>query len=297
MDNIIVAATQMSCSWNTTENIDKAEKLIRESKEQGAEIILLQEVYETPYFCAEQKEEYFTLAKPFENHPVIAKMAKLARDLKVVLPISFFEKAGQAYFNAIAVIDADGKILGRYRKSHIPDGPGYQEKFYFNPGDTGFMVWHTKYASIGIGICWDQWYPECARAMVLQGAEILFYPTAIGTDPLYLDRYEGDRRAWQRAMQGHAVSNAVPVVASNRVGTESWDTGDLTFWGSSFITDRDGKIVSEASSDQQEVILSTVNIPANKAKRASWGFFRDRRADLYEPLMTLDGKVTNDFIQ
>lgn len=292
-DKVTVAATQMSCSWNSSENIDKAESMIRESKGQGAEIILLQELFETPYFCAEQKEEYFALAIPFAKHPLIHQMAKLAGDLKTVLPISFFEKDGQAYFNSIALIDANGEILGRYRKSHIPDGPGYQEKFYFNPGDTGFMIWQTQYAPIGVGICWDQWYPECARAMVLQGAEILFYPTAIGTDPLYLDRYDSDRQAWQRAMQGHAVSNAVPVVASNRIGTESWDTGDLTFWGSSFITDRDGKIIEESSQDQQEVILSTVDIAENRSKRAAWGFFRDRRVDLYNPLMAL-GKTRND---
>jgi N-carbamoylputrescine amidase len=291
MDKVTVAATQMSCSWNTNENLDKAESLIREAKNQGAEIILLQELYETPYFCAEQKETYFSLAKPFENHPIINNMATLARDLKVVLPISFFEKEGQAYFNAIAIIDADGKILGRYRKSHIPDGPGYQEKFYFNPGDTGFMVWKTRYAPIGVGICWDQWYPECARAMVLQGAEILFYPTAIGTDPMNLGNYENDRSAWTNAMQGHAASNAVPVVASNRIGTESWDNEELTFWGSSFITDTSGIIVEEASRETQQVISATLSISANQRKRAAFGFFRDRRADLYAPLMTLSGKI------
>jgi N-carbamoylputrescine amidase len=291
MDKVTVAATQMSCSWNTEENLDKAESLIREAKNQGAEIILLQELYETPYFCAEQKEAYFSLAKPFENHPIINKMATLAKDLKTVLPVSFFEKEGQAYFNAIAIIDADGKILGRYRKSHIPDGPGYQEKYYFNPGDTGFRVWDTQCAPIGVGICWDQWYPECARAMVLQGAEILFYPTAIGTDPMNLDHFESDRSAWTNAMQGHAASNAVPVVASNRIGTESWDNEELTFWGSSFITDTSGIIVEEASRDTQQVISTTIDIVANQGKRAAFGFFRDRRPDLYAPLMTLSGKI------
>lgn len=291
MDKVTIAATQMSCTWNKSENLDKAESLIREAKKQNAEIILLQELYETPYFCAEQKEEYFALAKPFDGHSTIEKMATLARDLNVVLPVSFFEKDGQAYFNSIAVIDADGTILGRYRKSHIPDGPGYQEKYYFNPGDTGFMVWHTRYAPVGVGICWDQWYPECARAMVLQGAEILLYPTAIGTDPMNLENFESDRSAWINAMQGHAASNAVPVVASNRIGTESWDQEELTFWGSSFVTDANGSMVAEASREEQQVISATINITANQGKRAAFGFFRDRRADLYAPLMTLTGKI------
>ena len=218
MREVTLAATQMTCSKNNTENIDRAESIIRKAAEMGAQIILIQELFESTYFCMDQKDELFQLSKPFENHPTIERMAKLASELKVVLPISFFEKANRAHYNAIAVINANGEILGKYRKSHIPDGPGYQEKFYFNPGDTGFKVWDTAYAKIGIGICWDQWFPEVARIMALKGAEVLLYPTAIGGEPE--DDGFDSSDMWQRAMIGHSAANQIPVVASNRIGTE-----------------------------------------------------------------------------
>ena len=222
-------------------------------------------------------------------------MSKLAAELEVVLPVSFFERANGAYFNALAIIDADGSHLGTYRKSHIPDGPGYQEKYYFNPGNTGFLAWKTRYATIGVAICWDQWFPEATRAMCLKGAEVLLYPTAIGNE-LHRETEDliasGDSmRSWQRAMQGHAVSNVVAVVASNRIGTETSDNGKLTFYGSSFIADQFGELIAEASRDQREVLTATVDLDRMRANRASWGLFRDRRPDLYRDLLTLDGKA------
>ena len=218
MREVIVAATQMACSNDSNKNVSNAEKLVRQAAKKGAQIILIQELFESQYFCMDQKEELFELSKPFENHPTINKFSELAKELKVVLPVSFFEKANRAHYNAVAIIDADGSVLGKYRKSHIPDGPGYQEKFYFNPGDTGFKVWNTKYAKIGVGICWDQWFPEAARSMVLNGAEILLYPTAIGGEPE--DDGFDSSDMWQRAMIGHSASNQIPVIASNRIGTE-----------------------------------------------------------------------------
>ena len=218
MDKVKVAATQMSCSNDINKNIENAEKLVKSAAAKDAKIILIQELFESQYFCMDQREELFELAKPFDNHPTIKRMSVLAKELKVVIPVSFFEKANRAYFNSIAVIDADGSIMGVYRKSHIPDGPGYQEKFYFNPGNTGFKVWETKYAKIGIGICWDQWFPEAARSMVLKGAEILLYPTAIGGEP-ETDGFDSSDM-WQRAMIGHSAQNQIPVIASNRIGTE-----------------------------------------------------------------------------
>ena len=223
MREITVAATQMACSWDTHDNLERAEALVRQAAADGANAILLQELFETPYFCKDQKAELFKLARPFEGHPVIARFSQLARELGVVLPISFFERANNAHYNSLAMIDADGEILGRYRKSHIPDGPGYQEKFYFNPGDTGFMVFDTHFGRMGTAICWDQWFPEAARAMALMGAEVLFYPTAIGSEPQ--DPTLDSRGHWQRAMQGHAAANLVPVVASNRIGTVLQDAG------------------------------------------------------------------------
>jgi N-carbamoylputrescine amidase len=276
----------MACSKNVSENIDKAESLIRDAAGKGAQIILIQELFETQYFCMDQKEELFDLSKPFENHPTIEKMSKLAKELKVVLPISFFEKANRAYYNSVAIIDADGIVLGKYRKSHIPDGPGYQEKFYFNPGDTGFRVWNTAYAKVGVGICWDQWFPEAARAMVLKGAEILLYPTAIGGEPE--DGFDSSDM-WQRAMIGHSAQNQIPVIASNRIGAEDGIEMSNYFYGRSFVTNHIGDKIAEGSRDKEEVLLGKVNLSEAEKLRTVWGTFRDRRPELYKDLFNLDG--------
>ena len=286
MSEIIVAATQMACSKNVSENVDKAESLIRDASSKGAQIILIQELFESQYFCMDQKEELFDLSKPFENHPTIDRMSKLAKELKVVLPVSFFEKANRAYYNSVAVIDTDGKVLGKYRKSHIPDGPGYQEKFYFNPGDTGFKVWNTAYAKIGVGICWDQWFPEAARAMVLKGAEILLYPTAIGGEPE--DGFDSSDM-WQRAMIGHSAQNQIPVIASNRIGNEDGIEISNYFYGRSFVTNHVGDKIAEGSRDKEEVLLGKVNLSEAEKLRTVWGTFRDRRPELYKDLFNLDG--------
>ena len=286
MREVTVAATQMACTWDVDANVARAMELVQEAASKGANIILIQELFETPYFPAEEREEYFALAKPLDGHPTIAKMSALARELEVVLPVSFFERAGNAHFNSLAIVDADGSVMGIYRKSHIPDGPGYEEKFYFNPGDTGFRVWKTRYGNIGTAICWDQWFPECARAMALQDAEILLYPTAIGDEPQ--PQSIDSRRQWQRVMQGHAAANLIPVVASNRIGSEE-SASKLTFYGSSFITDACGEIIAEASVDEQTVLTATFELDALRASRASWGLFRDRRTDLYRRILTLDG--------
>jgi len=288
MREITVAATQMACTWDVDANVARAMDLVRDAAGQGADVILIQELFETPYFPAEEREEHFALAKPVEGHPTLAKMSALARELSVVLPVSFFERAGNAYFNSLAMIDADGRNLGVYRKSHIPDGPGYEEKFYFTPGDTGFRVWSTRYGNLGVAICWDQWFPECARALALQGAEVLFYPTAIGSEPAMKDFDSCGQ--WQRVMQGHAAANAVPVVASNRIGTEE-SASKLTFYGSSFIADATGAKVAEAPRDEQAVLTASFDLDALRLARAAWGLFRDRRTDLYAGLLTLDGKT------
>ena len=287
MREVTLAATQMTCSKNNTENIDKAERIIRKAAEMGAQIILIQELFESTYFCMDQKDELFQLSKPFENHPTIERMAKLASELKVVLPISFFEKANRAHYNAIAVINANGEILGKYRKSHIPDGPGYQEKFYFNPGDTGFKVWDTAYAKIGIGICWDQWFPEVARIMALKGAEVLLYPTAIGGEPE--DDGFDSSDMWQRVMIGHSAANQIPVVASNRIGTEQGQDISNYFYGRSFITNHVGDKIAEASRDKEEILIGKVSLDEAENLRNVWGVFRDRRTDLYSDLLKLDG--------
>lgn len=287
MRKVIVAATQMSCSWGVEENIRKAEKLVREAALKGAQIILIQELFQTPYFCQREKSEYYKFASELESSEAIQRFQKLAAELQVVLPISFYEKNNNARYNAVAVIDADGKILGIYRKSHIPDGPGYEEKFYFNPGDTGFKVWNTRYAKIGVGICWDQWYPEAARCMVLQGAEILFYPTAIGSEPH--DPSINSKEHWQITQQGHAAANLVPLVASNRVGTEIIDDSAITFYGSSFIAGPQGEKVVEADSSEETVLVAEFDLDLIETKRIEWGIFRDRRPDLYKPILTYDG--------
>lgn len=282
MRKVKVAATQMSCSWNREEVLDKAEKLVRKAAAEGANIILLQELFETPYFCQKQKFEYFDLAKPLSENAAVKRFTEVAKELQVVLPISFYEKAGNTAFNTIAIIDADGTILGIYRKTHIPDGLPYAEKFYFTPGDTGFKVWKTKYADIGVGICWDQWFPEAARSMALLGAELLFYPTAIGSEPtLNID----SKPHWQHAMQGHAAANIMPVIASNRIGTETDDESSMTFYGSSFIADQTGTIVEEADRETESVLVHEFDLDAIAQMRREWGVFRDRRPEMYGTLM------------
>lgn len=282
MRKVKVAATQMSCSWNREEVLDKAEKLVRKAAAEGANIILLQELFETPYFCQKQKFEYFDLAKPLSENAAVRRFTEVAKELQVVLPISFYEKAGNTAFNTIAIIDADGTILGTYRKTHIPDGLPYAEKFYFTPGDTGFKVWKTKYADIGVGICWDQWFPEAARSMALLGAELLFYPTAIGSEPtLNID----SKPHWQHAMQGHAAANIMPVIASNRIGTETDDESSMTFYGSSFIADQTGTIVEEADRETESVLVHEFDLDAIAQMRREWGVFRDRRPEMYGTLM------------
>jgi N-carbamoylputrescine amidase len=289
MTQVIVAATQMKCSVKRDENIATADGLVTAAAAKGARIILLQELFETHYFCQTEKSEYFQLATELDKNPAVIHFSRLAKELEVVLPISFFEKKNQAYYNTVAVIDADGRILGIYRKTHIPDGPGYEEKFYFNPGNTGFRVWQTRYGNIGIGICWDQWFPEAARSMVLQGAEILFYPTAIGSEPADPDRDSKD--AWQICMRGHAAANFVPVVASNRIGTEAGENSSVTFHGSSFISGATGELLSEADRSTQTVITAELDLAGIRSDRSAWGFFRDRRPEMYQTLMTLDGEV------
>ena len=281
---VTVAATQMACGWDIDKNLGKAEALIRQAHKDGAQIILIQELFATPYFCKDQDPKYFSMAEAVDDSRVIEKMQALAKELQVVLPVSFFEKANRAYFNSLVVIDADGSVVSHYRKSHIPDGPGYQEKFYFSPGDTGFKVADTRYANIGVAICWDQWFPEAARSMVLMGADFLFYPTAIGSEPVTGD---DSRDHWCRVMQGHSAANMVPVIASNRIGVETGESCELTFYGSSFITDETGGIVGQASRDAEEVIIASFDIDRIAAERAGWGLFRDRRPDLYSPVTSL----------
>ena len=278
----------MSVGKDRAESLAKAEKLIRRAAGEGANIILIQELFETPYFCQDQLPENFELARPVEGNEGIAQFQALARELNVVLPFSFFERANQAYFNSVAMIDADGELLGVYRKTHIPDGVGYQEKYYFNPGDTGFRVWDTKFGKVGVGICWDQWFPETARCLVLGGAEVLLYPTAIGTEPQFPDWDSSGH--WQRAMQGHAASNMVPLVASNRIGKEEGKNSAMTFYGSSFIADETGAKVAEADRTSEDVLTHTFDLDAIRNQRAQWGFFRDRRPEHYGALVTVDGK-------
>lgn len=280
MRNVTLAATQFACSWNARANIDKAKQLTRAAAAKGANVILIQELFETPYFCQDQLADHFKLAAPLEGNPLIAEMSALAKELGVVLPVSFFEKAGHAHFNSLAMVDADGHVLGVYRKSHIPDGPGYQEKYYFTPGDTGFKVWKTKFGTFGVGICWDQWFPEAARAMALMGAEALFYPTAIGTEPPPAPPIDS-RDHWRRVMQGHAGANLVPLVASNRIGKEKGQAGEMTFYGSSFIAGPMGEIVSELNRTEEGITTATFDLDEVAKMRASWGIFRDRRPELY----------------
>lgn len=277
---LTVAALQTSYGHDMKENIAKTERFIREAAKAGAQVVLPSELFQGIYFCTEQNPKWFETAFPAAEHPCTLALKKLAGELKVVIPISIFEKDGPRYYNSVVIADADGEILGTYRKSHIPDGPGYQEKYYFRPGDTGFKAWTTKYGRIGVGICWDQWYPECARAMALQGAEVLFYPTAIGTEP-----YDGaldTSGRWQKAMQGHAVSNAIPVVASNRIGLEDNAGVKQRFYGHSFIADHTGELVQSFGATEEGILVHTADLTEIESYRADWGFFRDRRTDLYE---------------
>lgn len=264
-------------------------ELVREAADRGADVVLLQELFQTHYFCREQRAEHLGLARPLDGNPTISRFAGLARELGVVIPLSFFERAGQARFNSLAVIDADGSMLGVYRKSHIPDGPGYQEKYYFSPGDTGFRVWDTRAGRLGIGICWDQWFPEVARVLTLRGAELLLYPTAIGSEPS--DPELDTSRHWQRTMQGHAAANVIPLAASNRIGTEGDGPSAVTFYGTSFITDATGDVIAEADRTTTAVITASFDLDATNAHRAQHGVFRDRRPDLYSAIMTLDGEA------
>jgi N-carbamoylputrescine amidase len=288
--NLTLAATQFRCGEDPAANLDRAESLVREAARKGAQVILLQELFETPYFCKDHLASHFELARPIDDSPVVGRFQALARELSVVLPLSVFERSSNAYFNSLVMIDADGTSLGVYRKSHIPEGPGYHEKYYFSPGDTGFRVWRTRYGRIGAAICWDQWFPESARCMALMGAEVLLYPTAIGSEPH--DASMDTRDHWQRCMQGHAAANLVPLVASNRVGTERGQKYEMTFYGSSFIAGPTGEKVAEADRETETVLTATFDLEAVRAQRHAWGVFRDRRPDLYGPLLTLDGKTS-----
>jgi N-carbamoylputrescine amidase len=281
----------MACGRDLPANLERADKLIRESAERGAQVILIQELFEAPYFCIEQDARHFELATSVDENPAIKRFQTLARELGVVLPCSWFERANRAFYNSLAMIDADGSLLGVYRKSHIPNGPGYQEKTYFNPGDTGFRVWDTRFGKIGAGVCWDQWFPEAARSMALMGAELLLYPTAIGSEPPPAITLDSSGH-WQRTMQGHAAANMIPLVASNRIGTEqaSHDEAlELTFYGHSFIADHTGAIVAEADDHSETVLLHEFDMDAIDNYRNAWGLFRDRRPDLYQQVATLDG--------
>ncbi|CAM9887782.1 unnamed protein product [Ascophyllum nodosum] len=314
---VTVAATQLFCSSHRSQNVEAAEAVVRRAAAEGAQVILLQELFATRYFCQEQRAEHFLLAEDEDDSPLLQRFQALAAELGVVLPVSFFERSNNAFFNSIVVFDADGRRLGIYRKSHIPDGPGYQEKFYFNPGDTGFKVFDTRFGKIGVAICWDQWFPEAARVMALQGADLLLYPTAIGSEPQ--DPALNSRGHWQRVMQGHAGANVVPVVASNRVGREEFSGSHITFYGSSFVADQTGNIVAECSyrpecdpegvegasaessskaavvfdggDSKGEIAIHTFDLESIRLQRAGWGLFRDRRPSLYQPLLTLDGRA------
>ena len=289
MRKVTVAATQMACSWEHEANVARAEKLIREAAARGANVVLIQELFETPYFCKDHAARYFDLAKPLEGHPAVEHFRTLARELDVVLPVSVFEQANNAFYNSVVIVDAGGEVLGSYRKSHIPEGPGYHEKYYFSPGDTGFKVFATKFAKLGVAICWDQWFPETARALGLMGAEILMFPTAIGSEPQ--DPSLDSSAHWQRTMQGHAAANVMPLVASNRIGVEEGAHYAMTFYGSSFIASHTGEKIAEADRSSETVLTAEFDLDAVRRYRQAWGLFRDRRPDLYYPLLSLDGRA------
>jgi N-carbamoylputrescine amidase len=285
---VTVAALQFACSWQLADNLARAERLVRSAHAQGAQVILLPELFATPYFCIEQDARHLQLAQSAQDSTLLRRFGALAAELGVVLPVSFFERAGNVYFNSIAPFDADGRRLGIYRKSHIPDGPGYQEKFYFTPGDSGFRVWQTRFGRIGVGICWDQWFPESARIMALAGAELLLYPSAIGSEPPPAPPVDS-RGHWQRTQQGHAAANLVPLVASNRIGTEHSrldPASSIRFYGSSFIADASGAIVAEAGQEEEGIVTARFDLAALKRARDQWFVFRDRRPELYAALTT-----------
>lgn len=286
MRNIKIAALQFSCCSQVQENIDKAETMVREAASNGANLILLPELFERPYFCQEKRYDYYDYALPLTENPAIRRFQAVAGELGVVIPVSFYERDVQRLFNSIAMIDADGSILGVYRKTHIPDDHFYQEKFYFTPGDTGFKVFETRFGTVGVGICWDQWFPETARCMAVQGAEILLYPTAIGSEPILNVDSSGH---WRRVMLGHAAANLVPVAAANRIGTETvmpceengGQSSSLTFYGSSFIADATGELVASAGRDTEEILYASFDLDSLREERFSWGLFRDRRPETY----------------
>jgi len=281
---VTVAVVQCALGDDRVANVERVERLVREAAGRGARVILPPELFEGPYFPQKESEELFDEARPAEGNETIARFQELASELDAVIPVSFFERAGQAHYNSLAMIDAGGELMGVYRKSHIPDGPGYSEKFYFRPGDTGFRVWGTRHGRIGVGVCWDQWYPECARAMALMGAELLLYPTCIGSEPH--DPMMDTKAPWQRAMVGHAVSNAMPVAAANRIGTED----QMVFYGSSFVASARGDMLVELGREEEGVGVVTLDLHAARRARNGWGFFRDRRPDLYDVLLTPDGR-------
>lgn len=296
MRKVKLACTQMKCSRDRGENIAKAEALIRAAAADGANIIQIQELFETPYFAQTEAFEYLDLAQPLEGNPMIKRMCALAAELNVVLPVSFYEDAGVVRFNTVAVIDSDGSVLGIYRKTHIPDDMGYYEKFYFSPGDTGFKVWDTRFGRIGVGICWDQWFPEAARAMCLQGAEMLLYPTAIGSFALpadEMDKADNDYAHWQNVMLGHAAANMVPVLASNRIGIEYEEKSGtaIRFYGASFISDNIGGKVCEMDGESEGFMCADFDLDELAQYRKRVPLFRDRRPEMYRPLMSLDGKA------
>ena len=273
-----VAVIQMAMGEEKQENIVRAERLVREAAANGAKIILLPELFEGLYFCKDMDKKYLSWAREREGHPLIARFSQLAKALRVVLPLSYFEQDDRDYYNSLVVIDADGTVLENYRKTHIPDGPGYEEKFYFEPGDTGFKVWNTEYAKIGVGICWDQWFPETARSLALMGAELIFFPTAIGSEP----EIDVDSKAhWQRVQQGHAAANTVPVIAANRIGVEAGESCTLTFYGSSFMSDYTGALIVEASRDAEEILYGEYDLEEDLRQREYWALFKDRRPELY----------------
>ena len=285
---VTIAAVQLACSWDLTANLDNAERLVREAHARGAQIILLPELFATPYFCIEQDSAHLRLAQSVARSELLRRFGALAGELGVVLPVSFFERAGNVYFNSLAMFDADGRLLGVYRKSHIPDGPGYQEKFYFTGGDSGFRVWETRFARIGAAICWDQWFPECARILALRGAELLLFPTAIGSEPPPAPPVDS-RLHWQRTQQGHAAANLMPLVAANRFGIEHSRQNraiSIRFYGSSFIADASGALLAEAPQDAEAILYACFDFAALRQARDNWFVFRDRRPDLYTEITT-----------
>lgn len=289
MRKITVAAIQMACSTQSEANLTKAEELVRQAHARGAQLVLLPELFENLYFCQKEVSAHFNYAAGLGENQAVQHFKTIARQLQLVLPISFFERKNNAHYNSVAVIDADGAILGVYRKTHLPTGPGYQEKFYFNPGDTGFKVWSTRYGKIGVGICWDQWFPETARCLSLQGAELLLFPTAIGSEPE--EPGVDSKNHWQLCMQGHAAANLTPVVAANRIGTETVAGSTITFYGSSFITNHLGEKITEAERASEKILLAEFDLEAIAESRRLWGVFRDRRPEMYQTLVTSDGEI------